>query len=112
MARSTMSLRVVGLVAALGIAGTADACDKAAARNSLAKMTDPHMARIAEEDGWVVVRFGTDYASWTPETREVIITTFANIAACISGKARSIEFRSPSGKVIARADNVRGIKIY
>lgn len=112
MVKNIMSFRIAGLAVALTLAGSADACDKVAARKTLAKMTDPHMARIVEEDGWVVVRFGTDYASWTPETRDVIITTFANVDACISGKARSMEFRSPSGKVIARADRLRGIKVY
>jgi hypothetical protein len=112
MRSNTMILRKLGLVFALVLAGTANACDKEAARKTLAKMTDPQMSKITEEDGWVVVRFGTDYASWTPEQRDVIITTFANIDACISGNARNMEFRSFSGKVIARADRVRGIKVY
>lgn len=87
-------------------------CDKAGAQTALSKMTDPRMAQITEEDGWVVVRFGTDYGDWSPEMRDVIITSYANVDACISGKARSMEFRSPSGKVIARVDRLRGIKVY
>lgn len=91
---------------------TAPSCDQVGARKLLAKMTDPRMASMVEEGGWVVVRFGTDYASWTPQTVDTIVTSFANVDACIAGKARRMEFRSPSGKVLARADEVRGIKVY
>jgi len=89
------------------------ACDKAKAKAFYdTTLTHPNMARITEEDGWVIVRFGTDYASWTPAQLDTFIATYANVDACISGKARRMEFRSPSGKVIARADSLRGIKVY
>ena len=89
-------------------------CDKAAARKTLSTITaSPPMARIVEEDGWVIVTFGSAfYAASTPEKREVFITAIANSDACITGKARSMEFRSPSGKLIGRADRVRGIQLY
>jgi len=112
MGNSKIGLQFIVLVVALVLGGAARACDKEAAKKTLLTMTDPIMARIVEEDGWVVVRFGTDYASWTPEQRDVIISMYANIDACISGKPRKMEFRSPSGKVIARADPLRGIRVY
>lgn len=63
-------------------------CDKAAARKTLSTITaSPPIARIVEEDGWVVVTFGSGfYATSTPEKREVLITAIANSDACITGR--------------------------
>jgi hypothetical protein len=72
----------------------------------------PHLvANVASEDGWVVVTFGQDYFSWTDRQCEGVVTTYANADACVTGQARSLEFRLPSGKLIARADRVRGIQM-
>ena len=60
MLKYILNQTIMGILALLVFAGTANACDKEGAQKTLKKMTDPRMARIAEEDGWVVVRFGTD----------------------------------------------------
>ena len=88
------------------------ACDKDGARKTWETMTDPHMASVTEEDGWVVVRFGTYYASLNEAKLDTLIAAYANVDACISGAARKIEFRSPSGKLLGRAHPSDGIKIY
>jgi hypothetical protein len=69
------------------------------------------MARITNEDGWLVVRFGSDYATWTPNMVEGMVATVADADACLTGRARKIEFRSPTDRLIARADPVRGIRM-
>jgi hypothetical protein len=101
---------LISLLMLIGVANAA--CDKQSAKETLKKMTDPRMASIIEEDGWTVVRFGTDYASWTSSQLDTLITAYANVDACIHGNARKMEFRSPSGKVIARANPSRGIQMY
>jgi hypothetical protein len=40
-------------------------CDISAANKVLDLMSDPTMARVTHEDNWVIVHFGTDYASWS-----------------------------------------------
>lgn len=92
-------------------ASPATACDKAAAKRALAKMRPHQVARVESEDGWVVVTFGNDYFSWSDRQCEGMVTVYANADACVTGQARSLEFRSPSGKLIARADRVRGIQM-
>jgi hypothetical protein len=87
------------------------ACNRVAANNVLRMVSDPAMATVSQQDGWVVVQFGMDYASWSPAQTEGIITTYANADACINGKSRRLEFQSPSGRVIARVDELRGIQI-
>ena len=87
------------------------ACDKVAAKKALAKMRPHIVSNVSEEDGWVVVTFGQDYFYWTEGQREAMVMTYANADACITGQARSLEFRSPSGKLVARADRVRGIQM-
>ena len=74
-------------------------------------MKSPDMSNVTEEDGHIIVHFSVAYGSWTPAQVEVLVTNFANADACLSGKARRIEFQSPSGRVIARADGVRGIRM-
>jgi hypothetical protein len=88
------------------------ACDKASAKKLLASMRPEMVSKVSTEDGWIVVVFGKDYFSWTDRQCEGIVTTYANADACLTGKARSLEFRSPSGKLIARADSFRGIKMH
>lgn len=89
----------------------AQACDKVAAKKVLATM-HPHMvSSVSKDAGWIIVTFGNDYFSWSDRQCEAMVTTYANADACITGKARSLEFRSPSGKLIARADSFRGIQM-
>jgi len=92
-------------------ASQAHACDKSAAKKVLVKMRPYTVASAVEEDGWLVVTFGQDYFSWSDRQTEGIVTAYANIDACITGQARSLEFRSPSGKLVARADSLRGIQM-
>ncbi|WP_243318081.1 hypothetical protein [Geothrix paludis] len=109
MARLTRFLLVV--VLATFTATQAHACDKTAAKKALAKMRPYIVASVAVEDGWVVVTLGQDYFSWSDRQTEGIVTTYANADACVTGQARSLEFRSPSGKLVARADRLRGIQM-
>ena len=74
-------------------------------------MSDPRIAQSTANGISIEVRFGSDYRSWTSAQREQMVTAFANADACVSGKARDIEFRSPDGRVIARADGVRGVRM-
>lgn len=88
----------------------AQACDKAAAKNVMSLMNQ--MIHSVETDaGWTIITFGSDYFSWTDRQCEAMVTAYANADACITGKARKLEFRSPSGKLIARADSLRGIQM-
>ncbi len=87
-------------------------CDQAGAKVAIAAMTNSYQLAISEQDGWVIVRFGSPYGELTPERIDVAITKIANLDSCISEAARSIEFQAPSGKVIARADRVRGIRVF
>lgn len=96
---------------ALANVSPAYACDKAAAKKALAKMRPHQVAGVVSEDGWIVVTFGNDYFSWSGRQCEGMVTVYANADACVTGQARSLEFRSPSGKLIARADRVRGIQM-
>jgi hypothetical protein len=85
-------------------------CDRAAAR-TVVQHLEAGGARIALEDGWVVVRFGADYTVWTPQQTEALIAVYADADACLHQRARKIEYQSPIGAVIARADPVRGIRM-
>lgn len=89
----------------------AQACDKAAAKKVMSLMTSSMVSSVSKDAGWVIVTFGNDYFSWTDRQCEAMVTAYANADACITGKARSLEFRSPSGKLIARADSLRGIQM-
>ena len=86
-------------------------CDSAAAKKALKKMRPHIVTSASEEDGWVVVTFGQDYFHWSEGQKEGMVTTYANADACVTGQARNLEFRSPSGKLVARADRVRGIQM-
>jgi hypothetical protein len=110
MLRKSSFLVVLTLLISLA-SSPAQACDKAAAKKALAKMRPHIVSRVSEEDGWVVVIFGQDYFYWTDGQKEGIVTTYADADACVTGQARSLEFRSPSGKLVARADRVRGIQM-
>jgi hypothetical protein len=104
--------RVATLKAYEDPAPPVSSCDKAAAASVLSMMKSPEMARVKiTGSGTVIVHFGNDYSGWSPSQREAMVTTFANADACSTGKARSIEFQSPRGKVIARADGIRGIRM-
>jgi hypothetical protein len=106
---SSIVLAAVILISAAST--TAQACDKAAARKVLSLMNSSMVYSVSKDAGWVIVTFGNDYFSWTDRQCEAMVTAYANADACITGKARSLEFRSPSGKLIARADSFRGIKM-
>ncbi|MFZ2399630.1 MAG: hypothetical protein WAW31_13320 [Smithella sp.] len=86
-------------------------CDKAGAKKLMAKMRPQMVQSVTTDAGWVIVTFGQDYFNWTDRQTEGLVTTYANLDACITGQARSLEFRSPSGKLIARADSFRGIQM-
>jgi hypothetical protein len=109
MARSARFFLLLALVAFS--ASQAHACDKAAAKRDLAKMRPHIVASAVVEDGWVVVTFGQDYFSWSDRQTEGVVTAYANADACVTGQARSLEFRAPSGKLVARADRLRGIQM-
>ena len=88
----------------------APGCDKAAAKKVMQLMKE--MIQKTETDaGWIIITFGSDYFQWTDRQTEGMVTTYANADACLTGKARKLEFRSPSGKLIARADSFRGIRM-
>jgi hypothetical protein len=109
MARSIKIFIV--MVSAVFLVSQAHACDKVAARKALAKMHPYIVASANEEDGWVIVTFGQDYFSWSDRQVEGVVTAYANEDACVTGQARSLEFQSTSGKVVARADGLRGIQM-
>jgi len=87
------------------------ACDKESAKKTMSMMVPPMVQSITKDAGWIIITFGSDYFSWTDRQTEGIVTAYANVDACISGQARSLEFRSPSGKLVARADRLRGIQM-
>lgn len=89
---------------------TTRGCDKAAAQRVKAMFSTPEMGHEGQADGWIVMTFGSDYSVWTTEQRHQMVTTFADADTCLSGSARKIEFNTPGGKTIARADRVRGIR--
>lgn len=89
----------------------APSCDRSAAQRVMTEMSAPEMSRVNVEDGWVVVRFGSDWASWNDRQTEMMVHAFADADACLSGRPRRIEFRSPTGKLVARADEARGIRM-
>jgi hypothetical protein len=89
----------------------AQTCDKAAAKKVITLMTSSMIHSVSKDAGWVIVTFGNDYFSWNDRQCEAMVTAYANADACITGKARSLEFRSPSGKLIARTDSFRGIQM-
>lgn len=89
----------------------AHACDKAAAKKVMTLMGPPMVQSVSSDAGWTIITFGNDYFSWTDRQTEGMVTSYANADACLTGKARSLEFRSPSGKLIARADSLRGIQM-
>jgi len=89
----------------------ADACDKAAAKETMTLMGPSMVNSVTSDAGWTIITFGNDYFSWTDRQTEGMVTTYANVDACLTGKARKLEFRSPSGKLVARADSFRGIQM-
>lgn len=120
------------LVASLTAMLSSVACTSdAEMRETLKKYEDPPKPACLREDGvarlqlmqsssratthltgdWTVVRIGAAYNDWTAERTESWIRLYADGDACASGSARKIEFQSPSGRVIGRADPVRGIQI-
>ncbi|MDP1859702.1 MAG: zinc ribbon domain-containing protein [Gemmatimonadaceae bacterium] len=86
-------------------------CDAAAAVAALERMRGPMVARVEDDAGWTVVTFGPDYTAWTERQTEAMVRTYADTDACATRKARNLEFRSPSGKLVARADGLRGIQM-
>ncbi len=86
-------------------------CDGTAAQEVVQRMAAPVVASVTLEDGWVVVRFGSDWYSWTERLTEGMVRTFADADACLQGRPRRLEFRAPTGNLIARADEVRGIRM-
>ena len=85
---------------------------KAESQVALSRMRGSPMLQSETIDaGWRVVTFGQDYFSWTSQQAEAMVTAYANFDACITGAARNLEFRSPSGKLVARADRLRGIQM-
>lgn len=109
MPLSTRSLLVLAFAAFS--TSQALACDKSAAKAALAKMRPHIVTKAIVEDGWIVVTFGQDYFYWSDRQTEGVVTAYANADACVSGQARRLEFRAPSGKLVARADEVRGIQM-
>ncbi len=111
MKKLAILFMAVFIVIATAFFTQAQACDKAAAKKVMSLMSSSMVYSVSKDAGWVIVTFGNDYFSWTDQQCEAIVTAYANADACITGKARSLEFRSPSGKLIARADSFRGIQM-
>jgi hypothetical protein len=87
------------------------ACDKPAGQVRLDAMIASSGAAVSEADGWVVVQIGSAYAEWTPERSSAWVRLYADGDACVAGRARRLEFQDPSGRVFARVDEVRGIRM-
>lgn len=87
------------------------ACSQADGRTRIDAMKASSGATARMTDGWMVVRIGSTYDSWSADRAESWIRLYADGDACASGAARKLEFQAPNGKVIGRADPVRGIQI-
>jgi hypothetical protein len=75
-------------------------------------MADSHMtANQRSEGNRMIVTFGSDYGAWTTGQLRTLVRNYADADACLSGAARVLEFRSPSGTVVAMADGTRGIQM-
>jgi hypothetical protein len=94
-----------------GNGASVTSCDRGAAQRVKAMFSTREMGIETKADGWVIMTFGSDYSDWTTDQRHQMISTFANADACLTGSARNIEFDSPEGRTIARADKVRGIRL-
>ena len=66
---------------------------------------------VSEADGWVIIQRGSAYAEMTPQRADAWVRLYADGDACANGRARRLEFQTPSGRVFARADEVRGIRM-
>lgn len=100
---------VLVLVVCIGIAGSANAeCNIKQAVKVQGMMRE--MAMWKEVGGKIEVKWSGDWDQWTPSERTGMITTFANADACISGKARAIEFYR-NGKLVGEASPTFGIKL-
>jgi len=56
------------------------------------------------------VKWGSDWDQYTPSEKTAMISTFANADACLTGKARTIEFYR-NGKLVGEASPTYGIRL-
>lgn len=68
------------------------------------------MAVWQEVGGKIEVKWGSDWDQYTPSDKTGMITAFANIDACLSGKARAIEFYR-NGTLVGEASPTWGIRL-
>jgi hypothetical protein len=100
------SLTVLAIV--LFLSTSAAACDQSAARRVQSMLRD--MATWYEKDGKITFKWGADWDQAAPHERLGLITTFADSDACLSGRAREINFYRV-GKLVGKASPTSGIRV-
>ena len=90
------------------VSTSALACDKAGAKKSLGMLRE--MAVWSEKGGDVTFKWGSDWDHAAPHERLALVQAFANSDACLTGRAREINFYR-LGKLVAQASPTSGIRL-
>jgi len=98
-------------VIALFLTGTALAlaCNKQSAQQVQGMIQS--MAKVTRDSGFISVKWGNDFNSWTMDQKFQMAQTAANTDACLSGVAREMRFYSPAGRLNAVASPTSGIRL-
>jgi hypothetical protein len=65
--------------------------------------------RVTETPGGAVVHVGVADQDWLAGRGLAWAPMYADADACVTGRARRLEFQTPAGRVFARADPVNGV---
>lgn len=85
-----------------------EACDRAAAQQ--VQQTLRQMATWHERDGVITFEWGRDWDTVDAQKRESLIRAFADSEACLTGRAKEIDYYR-NGKLVGRASPVYGIRL-
>ena len=99
---------IVALVLALVISTPALGCDRAASQKVQRLMHE--MATWYDKDGVTTFKWGADWDDYAPHERLDMVTVFADADACLTGRAREINFYR-HGKLVAKASPSSGIRL-
>lgn len=103
-----MRILLLIVLAALTSQTAAFACDRAASQRVQSMLRE--MASWSEKNGKVRFEWSSDWDSADRAQRRGLITTFADSDACLTGRAREIEFYR-NGKLVGRASPTNGISL-
>ena len=103
-------MRALILAAALGtiLPAPAMACDSTASQKVQAMLRE--MGTWYEKGGVITFKWGSDWDQAAPHERNGLIRAFADSEACLSGRAKEINYYR-NGKLVGKASPTSGIRL-